>query len=94
MAIRGAGPLLFLNGVTGADPKTGAPVTGPDALPEAARRVILSGDGYRDRLEAAAASQAWAALDNLERTLRGAGASQAEPYKREALRIASAAFGE
>jgi len=74
-AMRRAGPLLFLNGVSGTDPQTGALVTGPDALPEPARRVILSGDCYRDRLEGPMLSQAWAALNNLERTLKSAGVS-------------------
>jgi enamine deaminase RidA (YjgF/YER057c/UK114 family) len=74
-AVRRAGPLLFLNAVSGNDPRTGALVSDPETLPEAVRREILSGDCYQDRLEGQVLSQAWTALDNLERTLKSAGAS-------------------
>jgi len=72
-AMRRAGPLLFLNAVSGRDMQAGTVIDDPDALPEPVRRQILSGDCYQDRLEGPMLAQAWTALNNLERQLEGAG---------------------
>ncbi len=71
-AMRRAGPIVFLNAVSGMDLRTGALVDHPDALPGPVRRRILSGDSYQDRLQGPMLAQAWTALGNLERQLQSA----------------------